>query len=335
MGLKHRRDTAANWTSTNPTLEMSEIGFETDTRKLKIGDGSTVWTSLAYWGAPTAGDASTNTSTSVDSELALFSSTLGKTLKRATTTGILKGTSGVLSAATAGTDYYAPGSTDVAIADGGTGVSTLPTGLLKGAGVGAITAATAGTDYYNPGGTDVAIVDGGTGVSTLPTGLLKGAGTGAITAATAMTDYQPPVITVARSTNSTAKTSDATAANDTQLFITLPSAGTYWVWAFLLVTSATNADIRVGWDLSAFTAPTFDWVGMQDAALAMTTAAQSGGTATIIGTLGAVTTSIAMPQGYLTVAAGGVLTLQWAQGASQASNTTVLARSRLSAQRVA
>lgn len=60
---------------------------------------------------------------SVDSEIALFSSTTGKLLKRATTTGLLKAASGVMSAATAGADYYAPGSTDVAIADGGTGAS--------------------------------------------------------------------------------------------------------------------------------------------------------------------------------------------------------------------
>jgi hypothetical protein len=46
---------------------------------------------------------------SVDSEIALFDSTTGKVLKRASTTGILKGTSGVLSAATSGTDYAAPG----------------------------------------------------------------------------------------------------------------------------------------------------------------------------------------------------------------------------------
>lgn len=46
------------------------------------------------------GDASTNTATSVDSEIALFSGTGGKTLKRATQTGFLKGTSGVISAQT-------------------------------------------------------------------------------------------------------------------------------------------------------------------------------------------------------------------------------------------
>jgi hypothetical protein len=47
------------------------------------------------------GDASTNTSSSVDSEIALFSSTAGKTLKRATGSGLAKITSGVLSAVTA------------------------------------------------------------------------------------------------------------------------------------------------------------------------------------------------------------------------------------------
>lgn len=43
-----RKDTAAAWTSANPTLDAGEIGFETDTGKLKIGDGSTAWTSLSY-----------------------------------------------------------------------------------------------------------------------------------------------------------------------------------------------------------------------------------------------------------------------------------------------
>lgn len=77
----------------------------------------------------TQGDASTNTATSVDGEVALFSGTAGKTLKRATGTGIPKLASGVQSIATAGTDYYAPGSTDVALTDGGTGQSTAYAGF--------------------------------------------------------------------------------------------------------------------------------------------------------------------------------------------------------------
>jgi len=46
--IQIRRDTAANWTSNNPTLAAGELGFETDTGKLKIGDGTTEWTSLDY-----------------------------------------------------------------------------------------------------------------------------------------------------------------------------------------------------------------------------------------------------------------------------------------------
>ena len=53
--LQNRRDTAANWTSNNPTLAAGEIGLETDTAKYKMGDGATAWNTLAY--AYTAGAA--------------------------------------------------------------------------------------------------------------------------------------------------------------------------------------------------------------------------------------------------------------------------------------
>ena len=46
--IQIRRDTAANWTSANPILAQGELGAETDTSKIKIGDGSTAWSSLAY-----------------------------------------------------------------------------------------------------------------------------------------------------------------------------------------------------------------------------------------------------------------------------------------------
>lgn len=48
--VQHRRDTAANWTSVNPTLAVGEIGLETDTAKFKIGNGTSLWTALAYGG---------------------------------------------------------------------------------------------------------------------------------------------------------------------------------------------------------------------------------------------------------------------------------------------
>jgi hypothetical protein len=46
--IQYRRGTAAEWTSANPTLAEGEPGYETDTGKFKVGDGSTAWTSLVY-----------------------------------------------------------------------------------------------------------------------------------------------------------------------------------------------------------------------------------------------------------------------------------------------
>lgn len=46
--IQLRRDSAADWTSTNPILAQGEMGLETDTGKVKIGDGTTAWASLTY-----------------------------------------------------------------------------------------------------------------------------------------------------------------------------------------------------------------------------------------------------------------------------------------------
>ena len=46
--IQLRRDTTANWTSSNPTLSQGEIGYELTTGKIKIGTGTTAWNSLSY-----------------------------------------------------------------------------------------------------------------------------------------------------------------------------------------------------------------------------------------------------------------------------------------------
>ena len=51
---QQRRDTASNWTSNNPTLLAGEWGIETDTKRFKIGDGTTAWQSLDYLPIPDA-----------------------------------------------------------------------------------------------------------------------------------------------------------------------------------------------------------------------------------------------------------------------------------------
>ena len=47
--LKH--GLAASWTEKNPVLLAGEIGIETDTLKMKVGDGTSNWKALGYLGA--------------------------------------------------------------------------------------------------------------------------------------------------------------------------------------------------------------------------------------------------------------------------------------------
>lgn len=117
------------------------------------------------------GDFSSNTASSVDGEMLLFSGTGGKTGKRSTLTGgLLKSTSGVPAIATSGTDYLAP---------------PAGTALLKANSGGALANAAAGTDYQSPIGTI--------------SGVAKGNGANALTAATAGTDFMKPDTTSALS----------------------------------------------------------------------------------------------------------------------------------------
>ena len=47
--IKLRKGTAASWASVNPVLAAGEPGFESDTKKLKFGNGSAAWNDLAYF----------------------------------------------------------------------------------------------------------------------------------------------------------------------------------------------------------------------------------------------------------------------------------------------
>jgi len=77
-----RRDTAANWTSVNPTLAAGVMGLETDTGLFKIGDGSTAWTSLVYLKKVVVGSAGTNsfsTATELNGGMTIFGEIIGST----------------------------------------------------------------------------------------------------------------------------------------------------------------------------------------------------------------------------------------------------------------
>jgi len=174
----------AAFNALSPLTTQGDVLYHNGTNNVRLAPGTAgqVLTSGGAganpsWSSAGAGDV-IGAASSVDGEIALFDGTGGKTIKRASTTGLLKAVSGVLSAASAGTDYGdvvgAASSVDgeIALFDG-TGGKTIKrastTGLLKAAS-GVLSAASAGTDYYAPSGTDVAIADGGTGASTAAAG---------------------------------------------------------------------------------------------------------------------------------------------------------------------
>ena len=47
--MQQRRGLAAQWTAANPVLAAGEIGFETDTSKFKMGNGTSTWSQLVYF----------------------------------------------------------------------------------------------------------------------------------------------------------------------------------------------------------------------------------------------------------------------------------------------
>lgn len=64
--IQLRRDTAANWSTNNPTPASGEPCFETDTGKLKIGDGVTAYNNLPYQGGSSAPTNMVTTDTAQD-----------------------------------------------------------------------------------------------------------------------------------------------------------------------------------------------------------------------------------------------------------------------------
>ena len=46
--IRIRRDTTANWISSNPVLAIGEIAADMDLHRIKVGNGTSKWTDLAY-----------------------------------------------------------------------------------------------------------------------------------------------------------------------------------------------------------------------------------------------------------------------------------------------
>lgn len=107
--IQLRRDTAANWTTANPTLAAGELGFETDTGRFKLGTGAAAWSSLGYASIlPGAANSVTNAmlAGSIDDTKLNTISTAGKVSGSAITSGNIASSGGFTSSsATAGIGY--------------------------------------------------------------------------------------------------------------------------------------------------------------------------------------------------------------------------------------
>lgn len=75
--IQQRIDTASAWTTANPTLLAGEVGWESDTKKYKIGTGSTAWASLAY--APGSGGYTAGTGVSISASNVITASAVALT----------------------------------------------------------------------------------------------------------------------------------------------------------------------------------------------------------------------------------------------------------------
>lgn len=92
------RGTAAEWTAANPILADGEPGVETDTHKIKIGDGVTAWNSLAYSSGSGGEGGATDLTAIVDTTTVTISSSTGN---NAVLTAATATEAGVMSAAQA------------------------------------------------------------------------------------------------------------------------------------------------------------------------------------------------------------------------------------------
>ena len=165
--IQVRRGTAAQWTSANPTLAAGEWGYETDTNKVKIGNGSTAWTSLGYQGAGdiegvtagtglsgggTSGTVTVSIDTSVTADLSTAQTLTNKTLtdpkinlafdaETASYTAVLANNSQVVTMSNASANTFSiPTNASVAFP-----IGTQITVLQIGAGQTTIQAVTSGT----------------------------------------------------------------------------------------------------------------------------------------------------------------------------------------------
>lgn len=123
--IQMRRGTASEWTTANPVLSVGEPGYETDTSKFKLGNGSTTWNSLKYIGDDKAALVHNHNVAQLTDSTSLGRSVLTAPDQATARTAIGAGTSNLLLGRTSSTAM--PGDTTFSYTDI---TGTIPTAAL-------------------------------------------------------------------------------------------------------------------------------------------------------------------------------------------------------------
>ena len=163
--IQIRRDSSLNWETNNPVLLQGELGLETDTDYMKVGDGQTEWNSLPYI---LQGSGSLDIFNPSGQSIVLGATGLKFTGNATVSANGQLGVINILGGATGG-----PGPSGTTGATGasvnvlynGTTIVTGATGVeFTGNGIGSVTSS---------GSKAIVNITGGTGASTSPTYVLK------------------------------------------------------------------------------------------------------------------------------------------------------------------
>lgn len=161
-----RRDTAANWTSVNPTLGPGEPALETDTGKRKYGNGANAWNDLPY--APIGATDITDATAVGRALLTLANPSAVRFLRLNADNSVSPLDATAFRAAIGAGTSSTSGTVTSVDASGGTTGLTFTGGAITGSGT------------LTLGGT-LGVANGGTGASSFTSGyLLRGSGTAAI-----------------------------------------------------------------------------------------------------------------------------------------------------------
>ena len=176
--IQFRRDTAANWTSANPTLASGELGLETDTGQFKIGNGTTAWGSLSYGGL--VGPAQTNIlmpfGDGSDGAVSLSSGTTSLTRDMYYQTLTISGTANII---TSGFRIFVSDPLDITAAPASAITNSGSAGGSSATTTGGTAGSVTGTNTVGPGTAGTAGGTGGTGAgaqAAAPTAISVGNG---------------------------------------------------------------------------------------------------------------------------------------------------------------